>query len=346
MPDTAQGGVKIWSARGVSLNISGRVDNLKKAVVCGFAALFAASAALAQAFPERPLRFVIPFPPGGGADNLARVVSVPAAERLGQQIVIDNRAGAAGNIAAEVVSKAAPDGYTLLQANVSHAISTSLYKKLNYDLLHDFVPVTQLASIPFVLAAYPGTGVGSVKDLIARAKAKPGDFAYASSGNGGPSHLAMELLKSMAGVDIRHIPYKGAVPGATDLIAGNVHFMFFTVSAALPLMAGGRLKTLGIASPRRTPLAPDLPTISESGLPGFEATTWFGVMAPRRTPDAVTAQLHRVFTGALKIPDVRERLMKQGFEIVGSTPDEFAAYVKSEIPKWARVVKASAATVD
>src|SRR5215210_6676656 len=215
------------------LNITAEENFLKPVCVAAIAALFVAGAALAQSYPQRPLRFVIPFPPGGGADNLARIVGGAAAEKLGQQIVIDNRAGAAGNIAGEVVAKAAPDGYTLLQANVSHAISTSLYKKLNYDLLHDFVPVTQLASIPFVLAVYPGLNVSSVKELITRAKSKPGELAYASSGSGGPSHLAMELFKSMAGVDIRHIPYKGAVPGATDLMAGNVQMMFFTVSAAL-----------------------------------------------------------------------------------------------------------------
>jgi tripartite-type tricarboxylate transporter receptor subunit TctC len=303
-------------------------------------------AAHAQGWPERPLRFVIPFPPGGGADNLARIVGASAAEKLGQQIVIDNRAGAGGNIAAEVVAKAAPDGYTLLQANVAHAISTSLYAKLNYDLLHDFAPVTQLASIPFVLAVYPGLNVASVKELIARAKAKPGDLAYASSGPGGPSHLAMELFKTMAGVDIRHIPYKGALPGATDLIAGQVQAMFFTVSAALPLMASGRLKCIAIASTKRSPLAPDLPTVTESGLPGFEATTWFGVMTPRGTSAAIVNRLYGVFTGALKAPDVRERVLKQGFDIVGSTPAEFDAYVKAEIPKWAKVVKAAGAHVD
>ena len=321
---------------------------MKAAVVALLAAASAASpvVAHAQTYPERPLRFVIPFPPGGGADNLARIVGASTGEKLGQQIVIDNRAGAGGNIAAEVVAKAAPDGYTLLQANVSHAISTSLYRKLNYDLIHDFVPVTQLASIPFVLAVNPGLNIVSVKDLIARAKAKPGDLAYASSGNGGPSHLAMELFKSMAGVGIRHIPYKGAGPGATDLIAGNVQAMFFTVSAALPLMNSGRLKCLAIASARRSTLAPNLPTVIESGLPGFEATTWFGVMAPRGTQQAIVTKLHDAFTASLKAPDVRERVLKQGFDIVGSAPAEFAAYVKAEIPKWAKVVKASGAAVD
>ena len=234
----------------------------------------------------------------------------------------------------------------MLQANVSHAISTSLYRKLNYDLLNDFAPITQLASIPFVLAVYPGLNVSSVKELIGRAKSKPGDLAYASSGAGGPSHLAMELFKSMAGVDIRHIPYKGAVPGAIDLMAGNVQMMFFTVSAALPLMSSGKVKSLAIASARRSPLTSDLPTVTESGLPGFEATTWFGVMAPRGTPQPVIERLHAVFTGALKAPDVRERVLRQGFEIVGSDPAAFASYVRNEIPKWAKVVKTSGAAVD
>jgi tripartite-type tricarboxylate transporter receptor subunit TctC len=319
---------------------------LKAACTIALAAVLAAGGASAQSYPERPLRFVIPFPPGGGADNLARTLGVSAAEMLGHQIVIDNRAGAGGNIAAEVVANAAPDGYTLLQANVSHAISASLYRKLNYDLLRDFIPVTQLASIPFVLAVNPGLNVSSIKELIARAKSRPGDLAYASSGAGGPSHLAMELFKSMAGVDIRHIPYKGAVPGATDLIAGNVQMMFFTVSAALPLMSGGRLKCLAIASVRRSPLAPEIPTVAEAGLPGFEATTWFGVMAPRGTAQPIINKLHAAFTGALKTPEIRDRVLKQGFDIVGSTPAEFATYVKADIPKWAKVIKASGASVD
>jgi tripartite-type tricarboxylate transporter receptor subunit TctC len=322
-----------------------KVLKLARTVLAALA--FSASLTVnAQVYPERPLRFVIPFPPGGGADNLARILAVPVHETLGQQIVVDNRAGAGGNIAAEVVAKAAPDGYTLLQANVAHAISASLYRKLNYDLLRDFVPVTQLASIAFVLAANPQLGAGSVNDLIARAKAKPDGLSYASSGSGGPSHLAMELFKSMAGVGIRHIPYKGASPGATALMANQVQLMFFTVSAALPLMGGGRVQGLAIASPHRSSLAPDLPTISESGLPGFEATTWFGVMVPRGTPRPIVATLHAAFTGALKITSVRERIAKQGFEIVGSDPEAFAAYVRAEIPKWAKVVQASGAGMD
>jgi tripartite-type tricarboxylate transporter receptor subunit TctC len=304
------------------------------------------ASATAAVYPERPLRFVIPFPPGGGADNLARIVSQPAGEKLGQQVVIDNRAGAGGNIAAEVVAKAAPDGYTLLQGNVAHAISATLYRKLPYDVLKDFTPVTQLASIPFVLAVNPALNANSVKEFIALAKARPGQLNYASSGNGGPSHMAMELFKSMAGIEIRHVPYKGAAPAATDLIAGQVQASFFTVSAALPYTTSGRLKALAIASSRRTPLAPDLPTVGEAGLPGFEATTWFGVMVPRGTPAPVVGKLHSVFVAALNAPGVRERISNQGFEIVGSSPAEFSSYVRNEVPKWAKVVKFSGASVD
>jgi tripartite-type tricarboxylate transporter receptor subunit TctC len=322
--------------------------NLKAACVAALLAAVAATSgvAIAQAYPQRPLRFVLPFPPGGGADNLARIVGQPAGEKLGQQIVIDNRAGAGGNIAAEIVARAAPDGYTLLQGNVAHAISTSLYRKLPYDLLKDFKPVTQLASIPFLLAVNPTLNANSIKDLIALAKAQPGQLNYASSGSGGPSHMAMELFKSAAGIEIRHIPYKGAVPAATDIIAGQVQMMFFTVSAALPYIASGRLKGLAIASSRRSQLAPDMPTVGEAGLPGFEATTWFGVMVPRDTPASVVARLHSAFVAALNAPEVRERLVRQGFDIVGSSPAEFGSYVKAEIPKWAKVVKSSGASVD
>lgn len=305
-----------------------------------------AYAVSAHAYPERPLRFLIPFPPAGGADNLARIVGQAAGERLGQPIVIDNRPGAGGNIAAEVAAKAAPDGYTLLQTNVSHVISTALYSKLGYDLLNNFVPVTQLGSIPFILAINPALGANSVKELIALAKARPGQLNYASSGKGGPSHMAMEMFKSMADVNIRHVPYKGAAPAATDLIAGQVQMGFFTVSAALPLVAGGRVKAIAIASAQRSSLVPEVPTVAESGLPGFEATTWFGVMVPRGTPAPIVDKLHAVFTHALKLPEVRERLVKQGFDVIGSTPDEFGAYVRAEMKRWSTVVKASHALLD
>ncbi len=294
------------------------------------ALLFCAPAAQAQNYPVRPLRFLIPFPPGGG----------------GQQIVIDNRIGAGGNIAAEAAAKAAPDGYTLLQSNIAHVISASLYRKLDYDIIRDFVPVTQLASIPFALVAHPSLNVSSIRELVALAKAKPAQFTYASSGNGGPSHLAMEMFKTVNGLDIRHVPYKGAAAIATDLVAGQVQMAFFTVAGLLPLNAGGRVKPLALASPRRSPLVPDLPTFSEQGMPGFEATTWFGVSLPKGAPPAVVTRLHAVFTQALKVPAVRERLVKQGFDIVGSTPEEFDAYMRAEMQRWSKVVKESRASVD
>jgi tripartite-type tricarboxylate transporter receptor subunit TctC len=317
-----------------------------KGVMLALLCVACASAASSHAYPERPLRFLIPFPPAGGADNLARIVGQAAGEKLGQQIVIDNRPGAGGNIAAEVAAKAAPDGYTLLQANVSHVISTALYSKLGYDLLNSFVPVTQLGSIPFILAINPALGANSVKELIALAKARPGQLNYASSGKGGPSHMAMEMFKSMADVNVRHVPYKGATPAATDLIAGQVQMGFFTVSAALPLVAGGRVKAIAIASAQRSSLVPEVLTVAESGLPGFEATTWFGVMVPRGTPAPIVDKLHAVFTHALKLPEVRERLVNQGFEVIGSTPEEFGAYVRAEMKRWSRVVKASRASLD
>ena len=319
-------------------------NRLLSGVLCGIACC--ALPAVAQSYPDRPIRFVIPFPPGGGADNLGRISGAAVGEALGQQVVIDNKAGAGGNIAAEIVARAAPDGYTVLQGNIAHAIAKSIYKKLSYDVINDFVPVTQLASTPFLLAANASLAAANTKDLIALAKAKPGTLNYASSGNGGPSHLAMEIFKTMTGTDIRHIPYKGAVPAATDLIAGQVQLLFMTVSSGMPYVQSGRLKALGIASLRRSPSAENIPTIAESGVPGFEASTWFGVMLPKGTPQTVVTRLHETFTAALRNRDVQERLLRQGFDLVGSTPQEFGAYVRSEVPKWEKAVKASGATAD
>lgn len=310
------------------------------------AMLLCVTAAQAQNYPTRPLRFIVPFPPGGGADSLARIVGAVAGESLGQTIVIDNRTGAGGNIAAEAGAKAAPDGYTLLQSNISHAISASLYRKLDYDIVRDFVHVTLLASIPFALAVHPSLNVSNIRELVALAKAKPGQFVYASSGNGGPSHLAMEMFKTLNGIDIRHVPYKGAAPIATDLVAGQVQMAFFTTAGLLPLIANGRVKPLAIASARRSPLIPDLPTFTEQGMPGFEATTWFGVSVPRGTSQAIVKRLYSAFTQALKVPEVRERLIKQGFDVIGSSPEEFDAYLRAELQRWSKVVKESRASVD
>jgi tripartite-type tricarboxylate transporter receptor subunit TctC len=312
---------------------------LKAACTIALAAVLAAGSVSAQSYPERPLRFVIPFPPGGGADNLARIVGVSAAEMLGQQIVIDNRAGAGGNIAAEVVANAAPDGYTLLQANVSHAISTSLYRKLNYDLLRVFVPVTQLASIPFVLAVNPRLNVSSVKELITRAKARPGDLAYASSGAGGPSHLAMELFKSMAGVDIVRIPYKGTGPAVNALIGGQVQLVITGPSAVAPHVKSGKLRALAVASAQPSVLAPELPTVSASGLPGYDASSTAGLFAPARTPVSMVNQLNQEVVRIINRPEVKTRFLNAGLETVGNTPAQFAAMIKSDMAKWGKVIK-------
>lgn len=297
-------------------------------------------------YPTRPIRFVVPFPPCGGADTLARVLGQKLGEAWGEQVVIDNRPGAGGNISAEIAAKAAPDGYTIFQGNVAHAISASLYARLNYDLVRDFSPVTQLASTPFVLLVNPSLPANSVRELVALAKAKPGQLNYGSSGSGGASHLAMELFKSMAGVDVRHIPYKGAGPAATDLISGQIQLMFFVQAAARPHISSGRLRGLAVASAKRSSALPELPTVAESGVPGYEAGSWYGVLVPTGTPGRVITRLHAAITRVLSLPDVKERLSNQGFEVVGNTPAQFGAYIRAEIPKWARVVKASGARVD
>ena len=304
-----------------------------------------AAPAAAQGFPSKPLRYIVPFPPGGGADVIARLVGQKAAASLGQQIVIDNRGGAGGNIAAEIVAKSPPDGYTLLQSGIALAVSPSM-GRVNFNLLKDFVPVTRLASIPFILVVNPGVPGSSVKELIAFAKSRPGQLNYGSTGGGGSSHLAMELLKSMAGLDIRHVPYKGAGQAATDLFSGQIQMMFIALSAALPHVNAGKLKGLAIASGQRVSAAPDYPTVAEAGLPGFEMTPWYGVMVSAGTPSPIVSRLHAAFVAGLNAPDVRERLTKDGFELAGSTSAEFAIYVRTEVTKWAKVVKASGASDD
>src|SRR5688572_6397251 len=275
-------------------------------VLAAFAACSAAHDAIAQSYPVRPIRFIVPFPPGGGADTLARILASQVAESVGQQVVIDNRAGAGGNLAGEIAARAAPDGYTILQTTVGHAIAMSLYQKLQFDLQRDFAPVTQLASTPFMLMVNPSLPATSVKELIVLAKAKP--LNYASSGNGGPSHLAMELFKSAAQIDATHIPYKGIAPATTDVMTGQVAMMFSTISPAIPMIKAGRLRALGVASPARSAAVPDVPTVSESGIKGFEASTWFGVLVPAATPRPIVTKLHAEFVRPLKQPETRARL--------------------------------------
>ncbi len=300
----------------------------------------------AQGYPERPVRIVVPFPAGAGADATARLFTPKLTEALGQQFIVDNRAGAAGNIGAESASRAAPDGYTLLVAPASLASSQSLYKKLNFDLVQDFAPIAMLASAPFVLAVHPSVPAGSVKELIAFAKFHPGQINFASTGVGGVNHLAGELFKSMAGIDIVHVPYKGTSTAIPDLIGGQVSMMFTSTLSSLPQVKTGRLRALGISSAKRSLAAPELPTIAESGVPGYESSTWFALLAPAGTSRAIIGQLNAMLTKIAQSPDIREHLITQGAEPQSGSPEQVGAYLRSEITKWAKVVTASGARAE
>jgi tripartite-type tricarboxylate transporter receptor subunit TctC len=300
-----------------------------------------ATAASAQSYPDHPVRVVVPFPAGGGTDILARLLIQRMAERLGANFVIDNRAGAGGTIGTEIVAKAAPDGYTILVASSSHTINPSVYKKIGYEPARDFAPVTLIASGPGLLVVHPSVPAKNVKELIALAKSRPGQLIYASAGNGTPPHLAAELFKSMAGVDLVHIPYKGNVPAFLDLLTGAVSLSFPTITSGLPQVRSGKLRALGVTSKDRSTVVPDVPTIAESGLPGYEATTWYGMLAPAKTRTPVIAKLHDHMVEVLKLVDVREKLLAQGLEPVGNRPDEFAAIISTELVKWSKVVAAA-----
>ncbi|MGZ5162356.1 MAG: tripartite tricarboxylate transporter substrate binding protein [Burkholderiales bacterium] len=300
-----------------------------------------AATASAQSYPDHPVRVVVPFPAAGGTDILARLLVQRMAERLGANFVIDNRAGAGGTIGTEIVAKATPDGYTILVASSSHTINPSVYKKIGYDPARDFAPVTLIASGPGLLVVHPSVPAKNVKELIALAKSRPGQLIYASAGNGTPPHLAAELFKSMAGVDLVHIPYKGNVPAFVDLLSGAVSLSFPTITSGLPQVRSGKLRALGVTSKERSTVVPDVPTIAESGLPGYEATTWYGMLAPAKTRTLIITKLHDQMIEVLKLPDIREKLLAQGLEPVGNRPDQFAAIISMELVKWSKVVAAA-----
>ena len=310
-------------------------------------AVLALAASVCGAFPEKPVRFVIGFTPGGPSDILARAVGQKLAERWGQQVVIENRPGAGGNLAAEAVAKSAPDGYTWLLGNNSIlATNQSLYKKLPYDPVKDFAPVALVAVQPNILVVHPEVPAKSVSDLILLAKQSPGKLNYASSGAGAAAHLAGELFKTMAGVDIVHVPYKGAQPALTDLIAGQVQLMFATSASVIPYMKAGRLRALAVTTAQRSPSVPELPTVSEAGLAGFEATTWHGVVVPMATPAPLVQRLNQDLNLVLEEKELKERLAGLGAEVLTGTPRDFADYIAREIPKWTKVVKDSGARAD
>ena len=312
-------------------------------------AMFACIAfgAFAQAYPNHPIKLVVPFPAGGTTDILARAAAQKLTESLGQAVVVDNRPGAAGNIGADLVAKSTPDGYTLLMGTVgTHAINPSLYSKMPYDHIKDFVPVVLVAGVPNVLVVNPALPVNSVADLIKLAKEKPGTINFASSGSGTSIHLSGELFKTMAGVDMTHVPYKGSAPALTDLMGGQVQIMFDNLPSSLAFIKSGKLRAIAVTSMARAPALPNVPTINESGLSGFEASSWFGVLAPAGTPAAIVARINAEVNKWLQSADAREKLLAQGAEAAGGSPEQFAAFIRSESEKWAKVVKASGAKVD
>jgi tripartite-type tricarboxylate transporter receptor subunit TctC len=301
----------------------------------------------ADPFPHKQIRFVVPYPPGGPLDAVARLLGQKIAADVKHPVVVENMPGAGGNIGAASVAKAAPDGYTILMGAVAtHAINPSLYPGIPYNAERDFIAVTQVASTPNVLVVNPALKANSVAEFIALAKSQPGKLNFGSGSTGSAGHLAGELFKSMAGVDMAHIPYKGAAAAMQDLIGGRVELMFDNLASSLSQVKAGRIRALAVTTARRSALAPDLPTIAESGLPGFDISTWFGIFVPAGTPRPVVDRLHDEFAKALAAPDVREKMLNLGAEPVGNTPEEFAAYVKAEAAKYAKLVKASGAKVD
>ncbi len=311
--------------------------------VMKFAAVLACGlllqSASAQSYPAKPVRLIAASSPGSAVDIVARIVAQKLTEQLGQQLIVDNRAGAGGNLGAEIAAKAAPDGYTLFMGTPAHAINTGLYRKLDYDLTRDFAPVSLVTTGQYVIIVHPSLPAKSVTELIALARARPGQLNYASAGSGNATHLAGELFKSLARVNLVHVPYKGTGPALTDLIGGQVQLMFCNLTAALPQVKSGRLRALAVTGAKRTATVPELPTVIEAGLPGYVVTSWFGVLAPAATPRDVIVRLNSELAQAMRSPDMRERLAGEGAEPTSSTPEQFAAFIKTEIAQWTKVVR-------
>jgi len=316
------------------------------AFICGLLSLVMTAPANAQSYPNKPVRVVVPYPPGGPTDIVARVLFQQVSEATGQQFLVDNRAGAGGNIGAEIVAKSPADGYTLLIGTTAHAINMSLFKNLSYDVQKDFAPVSLLTQGPLVLVAHPQFPANSIKEVIELAKSKSGGLNFASSGNGQSTHLSAELFNTMAGIKMSHVPYKGSAPALTDVMSGQVDVMFDTTLSAMPFVKAGKLKALGLTSPVRSPAAPDVPTIAESGLPGYEVFAWNGVFVPAGTPKAIIQQLNDQIRKAMLLPQVKDKFSAQGFAASWNSPENFGVFVKNEVDKWTRTVKASGATLD
>jgi tripartite-type tricarboxylate transporter receptor subunit TctC len=321
---------------------------LGTAVLAGVAltAHGAAAAAAAGGYPTKLIRLIDGFPPGGGSDLVTRTLAEKLSERLGQPVVVENRAGAGGSIGAEVVAKSPPDGYTVLLCTASSMGVNPALRKLPYDPVRDLMPVSLVSRVSYLLVVHPSLPAKTVKDLIRLAKERPGMITYASSGTGSASHLAMELFKNMAGVNLTHVSYKGSAQAVVDLVGGHVQAGFNNMVTSMPQVKSGKLRALGVSGPARSSAMPDVPTIAEAGLPGYEALQWYGVLLPARTPKPVLDRLHQDIIAILQMPDVRVRLTREGGDVVGSTPDEFGAYIKSEVAKWTKVVKAAGIHAD
>ena len=304
--------------------------------------------ALAQAaYPNKPITIIVPFSAGGTTDILARVVGLHMGTTLGQPVIVDNRAGAGGNIGGQAAARATPDGYTIFMGTVgTHAINQSLYKKMPFDPIKDFAPLSRVAMVPNLLVANPGQPYNNVKELIAYAKANPGKVTFGSSGNGSSIHLSGELFKQMTGVDMQHVPYRGSAPAVADLLGGQIAIMFDNMPSAIPHVKGDKLRALAVTTAKRSPALPNVPTIAESGVPGYEATSWFGLLAPAKTPADVVNKLNGAIMKALADPEVKTKLAEQGAEPYAEKPEQFAAFIQSETAKWGKVVKQSGASLD
>jgi len=318
----------------------------RRAVVAALLVL-STGTAVAQAWPAKPIRIVVPFPAGGSTDIVGRLLADKLSQSLGQAVVVDNRAGAGGTSGSDVAAKSASDGYTfLLGTSSTHAIAPALYPKLAYDPVKDFAPVSLLGTATILMVVHPSVPAKSVAEFVALAKAKPGAMMFGSTGNGSVSHLTAEYFKSLAGIDMQHVPYKGDTPMTLDLVAGRVQVAFGTAVAFLPQVQGGKLNALAVTDAKPSPVAPQLPTVAASGLPGFEALQWFGMLAPAGTPREIVARVNTEIGKALQQPDVQEKLKGLGMQIVGGPPEQFGSFMRAEAGKWAKIVKDSGAKVD
>ena len=317
------------------------------AFIGGLLLLFGLPPAAAADYPSRPIRYIVPFAPGGPTDIMSRAIAEKVAGTWGQPVVVDNRGGAGGGLGAEAVAKAAPDGYTVMIGHVgTHAINVSLYKKVNYDPVKDFQPVSLLATLPLALVVNAAFPPRSVKDIIVLAKTKPGTINFASAGNGGPTHLAGEMFKSLAAIDIVHVPYKGNAAALTELVGGQVQMMFSNLLTAGPHVRTGRLRALAVSTGKRSPQAPELPTMAEAGVPGYDVTPWYGILGPAGLPRPIVMKWNTEVVRILGLPEMKERFVAQGVDLAPSSPEAFGDLIRAEIPKWRKVVRDSGARVD